>query len=258
MYTEVYKGLYDYTYQLGVFQPTKHYLFVTWRMMNVRCYDTRHKAYHRYGARGVCVCKEWRWDNPNGFSTFLKDIGDRPQGLSLDRVDNNGGYSKNNCKWASKKTQQNNIGLGLANTSGTLGVCMSDNSWIVQLCLNGFNKLVGVFNLEDFELAKERYEVVKRIKTDQGDEAAISFAKTLDAKTPTNKRLRRNKSAGYYGVSRCGRSNLWIAATTYRLDKSSPLIHKYIGRFETQEIAYAEVLKFIAWVDENGFYKKKN
>jgi len=258
MYTEKYTGLYNYTSQKAIFQPTTHPLFVTWRMMNVRCYDTRHKAYHRYGGRGIQVCQEWRWDNPHGFSTFLKDVGERPSGLTLDRIENNKGYSKDNCKWADKRTQQNNLGKGLCNTSGAMGVCKIENSYIVQMYLNGTTKMVGVFNLEDYELAIERYEKVKSVKMQYGDNAALDFVKTLDVKTPTNKRLRRNKSAEHYGVHLCARSGLWIASTTYRLTKDSPLIHKHLGRYKTQVEAYNEVLKFIEWVEANGYYKKKS
>lgn len=258
MYTEPYSGLHDYTYQFGVYQPTKHYLFVTWRMMNVRCYDTRHKAYHRYGARGIGVCQEWRWGNKDAFKTFLADMGERPAGLTLDRVNNDEDYSKGNCKWADKKTQQNNMGKGLANKSGIVGVCLSENSWVVQVCLNGSNKMVGVFNLNDYELARERYESVKKVKMEKGDDFALAFASSLDVKTPTNKRLRRNKSSNYYGVHLCSRSGLWLAATTYRKDKESPLLHKHLGRFLREEEAYQSVLDFMKWVEDNGFYKKKN
>ena len=257
MYIEPYSGLYDYTYQFGVYQPTKHYLFVTWRMMNVRCYDTRHKAYHRYVARGIGICQEWRWDNKDAFKTFLTDIGERPIGLTLDRIDNNKEYSKENCKWSDKKTQQNNLGLGLTNKSGTMGVCFLENSWVVQLTLLGSTKMIGVFNKNEYDLAKERYEIVKKVKLEKGDEAAFEFADSLDIKTPTNKRLRRNKTSNYYGVHLCTRSGLWIAATTYRTDEKSPIIHKHLGRFVDQKEAYNTVLNFIKWVEDNGFYKKK-
>jgi hypothetical protein len=258
MYTEKYTGLYKYISQQGIFQPTKHYLFTTWRMMNVRCYDSRHKAYHRYGARGISVCKEWRWDNPYAFITFLRDVGERPKGVTLDRIDNNCLYTKDNCKWSDKRLQQNNMGLGLTNTSGSVGVHLSNNSWVVQITLNGNNHFVGVFNLDSYDLAGERYKLVKQVKMEKGDTAAIAFVDQLDIKTPTNKRLRRNKSSKYYGVHLCIRTGLWLATTTYRLEKSSPLINVNLGRHKTQEGAYDAVLKFIEWVDKNGFYKKKN
>lgn len=78
-------------------------VFWVWADMRSRCANPRHKAFKNYGARGVTVCQEW-----HDFKTFCSDMGPRPQGASLDRIDNNAGYSKGNCRWADRKTQNSN------------------------------------------------------------------------------------------------------------------------------------------------------
>ena len=69
-----------------------------------RCHNEKHPCYDYYGSRGVYVCEDWRKD----FKNFLSDMGEKPKGLSIDRIDNDKGYFKNNCKWSTKKEQQRN------------------------------------------------------------------------------------------------------------------------------------------------------
>lgn len=72
--------------------------------MRERCYNPKHIAYHRYGGRGITVCDRWR----NSFEAFLADMGARPEGRTLDRVNNNGNYEPSNCRWATPKEQRAN------------------------------------------------------------------------------------------------------------------------------------------------------
>lgn len=76
-----------------------------WRNMKNRCYNSKTQHYDRYGGRGITVCDEWR----DSFETFYRDMGDRPSSEhTLDRKDNDKGYSKENCRWATKQEQGNN------------------------------------------------------------------------------------------------------------------------------------------------------
>lgn len=68
--------------------------------MKNRCYKPNNNRYHRYGAQGIKVCKRW-----HDFSLFLEDMGIRPAGTSLDRVNGNKNYTKSNCRWSTPKTQ---------------------------------------------------------------------------------------------------------------------------------------------------------
>jgi hypothetical protein len=74
--------------------------------MKKRCLSKDHKAYKNYGGRGILICKSWE----NSFENFIKDMGERPsKNHSIERINNELGYSKDNCKWATKKEQARNI-----------------------------------------------------------------------------------------------------------------------------------------------------
>lgn len=98
----------------------RHPLYQTWASMINRCTNSANAQFEYYGARGIYVCNRWR--GKDGFDNFVEDMGDKPNGCSLDRIDNNGGYEKSNCRWASYKIQQINRRLSRNNKSGYTGV----------------------------------------------------------------------------------------------------------------------------------------
>ena len=74
-----------------------------WKGMMHRCLNPKNDKYHRYGAKGITVHESWR-----DFLCFLKDMGEAPDGLTLDRENTNGNYEPGNCRWVSMLVQQNN------------------------------------------------------------------------------------------------------------------------------------------------------
>lgn len=77
--------------------------YTTWEAMRSRCNNPNSDWYHRYGGRGIKVCERW-----NDFSSFLADMGERPKGKTLDRINPDGNYESSNCRWSTPKEQSNN------------------------------------------------------------------------------------------------------------------------------------------------------
>ena len=83
---------------------SEHPLYARWLNMHARCYDPHHNRYYRYGARGIRVCERW-----HDFALYLEDVlPTYREGLTLDRIDNDGNYGPDNFRWATYRTQARN------------------------------------------------------------------------------------------------------------------------------------------------------
>jgi len=82
-------------------KPTRTY--ITWQSMKRRCLNSSHKDYKHYGEKGITITPRW-----HDFSKFLADMGERPEGKTIDRIDNSKGYTKTNCRWATSIEQIRN------------------------------------------------------------------------------------------------------------------------------------------------------
>ncbi len=114
---------------------TKHNMvksreYASWENMIQRCTNPNSRKYEMYGGRGIMVCDEWK----KSFEQFYKDMGPRPQGTSIDRIDSNKGYFKSNCKWSNLREQLINVRWfkQLVRHDGQL---LTVDDWIVKLGL---------------------------------------------------------------------------------------------------------------------------
>lgn len=133
--------------------------YKSWSAMRDRCLCPTNRQYAAYGGRGITVDPSW-----DSFEVFLADMGPRPVGFSLDRINNAEGYSKQNCRWASPKTQANNRreakqrGLLSNNKTGVKGVSWSSAKQKYQVYLDKpHRKHLGYCNtLQEAQLLLER------------------------------------------------------------------------------------------------------
>jgi hypothetical protein len=115
---------------------TKNPLYKPYHAMLDRCKNPNNTHYEYYGKRGIKVCK--RWQGTQGFSNFIEDMGERPDGLTLERRDNSKGYNPQNCYWATKSQQQYNQRISITNTSGYKGISLykATGRWAACIYVN--------------------------------------------------------------------------------------------------------------------------
>ena len=142
-----------------------HPLYNTYMHMIRRCYVESEPSYERYGALGVSVCDRWR----ESFGAFVADMGERPDGMTLDRIDNNSGYSPENCRWATRKEQaynkkntiyvnSNNSAITLERVSELTGISLSE----VGAIYSSISRISNSVCVDDFKDYKFKYKRTKK------------------------------------------------------------------------------------------------
>lgn len=125
--------------------------YKTWNSMKSRCLHVSNPEYFRYGGAGITICDRWL----ESFDNFLEDMGERPEGLTIDRVDPQGNYEPNNCRWATANEQSYNQGLSKRNTSGVAGVYWEEKCKKWRVRIQKDNKLLANDYFEDYDTAVE-------------------------------------------------------------------------------------------------------
>lgn len=136
---------------------SNHRLYRTWHNMMARCYNKKAINYKNYGGRGITVYNEW-----HNVTNFINDMSPSYiEGLTLDRKENDKGYSKDNCRWEKQNIQhQNTRKIMITNTTGYRNIIWREKyqKWDVQFCINHTTKYIGRFSdIEKAILKRNNY-----------------------------------------------------------------------------------------------------
>ena len=121
-------------------------LYAVWREIKRRTLNPKHKKYSDYGNRGITICEEWL-DIHNFYNWALSNGYEENKGLSIDRIDNDGNYCPENCRWTTRTIQNRNTRMSKHNTSGFRGVSYhkDNNKYTAQISVNNKKIHLGSF-----------------------------------------------------------------------------------------------------------------
>lgn len=136
--------------------------YQSYMAMITRCQNSSTTYYANYGGRGIVVCDRWDPQKGGSFENFLSDLGERPEGTTLDRINVDGNYEPNNCRWSDRTIQSYNQKKMKNNTSGKTGVyfCKTSNKWVSEISVKRKRIRLGCFDFfEDAVAAREAAEL---------------------------------------------------------------------------------------------------
>ena len=144
--------------QAGSHNLYYHRFYPTWNGVMQRCNNPKHKNYKYYGAREITVCEEWL--DVRNFIIWAESTHPNMEGYTLDRIDNDKGYSPENCRWADKSTQSINQRMRRTNTSGYIGIIWSEArlKWVSRISVEKKRIWLGEYKtIEEAILARDNY-----------------------------------------------------------------------------------------------------
>lgn len=182
--------------------------YMSWRAMRRRCNDPKDPQFHNYGGRGISICAQWN----QSFGQFLRDMGPRPEGKTLDRINVNGNYEPTNCRWATIKEQNSNRRDTVIIERDGLALPLKD--WASRL------------GIPSTTLYNRHKAGLKGVTILSGRPAWMKKKPVTIPERPN-----RGNKAGYRGVSKDG--SMWKAQTRINGKKI------YLGRFSSAEEAHS-------------------
>ena len=142
-------------------------LYYTWAKIKDRILNLKNKQYNDYGGRGITICEEWKNDFVSFYNWAIENGYEENKGLSIDRIDNEGNYCPENCRWATKTIQNRNQRMQKNNTSGFKGVCYykKNNKYVAYICVNKKNTHLGSFQTaEEGAIAYNNYIIENNLE----------------------------------------------------------------------------------------------
>lgn len=136
---------------------SKSLAYARWGRIKSRCYNVNDKDYSNYGGRGIKVCDRWL----ESFENFYEDMGECPDHMSIDRIDVNGDYCPENCRWSDYKNQAYNKRRQKNNTSGRTGIYQTKyGKWCAEIKKDGCAEWLGTFaTFEEALAVREQKEI---------------------------------------------------------------------------------------------------
>lgn len=193
------------------FNDKRHPLYNTWWNMMARCYIQIAPGFESYGARNIKVDEDW-----HDFKKFAKDVGEiKPSGMSLDRIDNDIGYSRKNCKWSSRSDQMLNRRQFKNNKSGSTGVVKIGDRYEARFHYESVRYRIGRFDTPN-EAKRARDKFAIEFNSDKVLAVSKLEVPTVWCTSETKIRgVSRHKDGGY----------------VVRVTKGG--VRKYVGYFKT-------------------------